>query len=156
MASYFVTSIVEGQWFYVTDATPVATISAPRGSLAIRTDAGNESLWINTTAGGSPGTNWARVLSPNIHGDIDLTSVDQLTLLDNAAVALDSASRSAGQMKNPLAPIWIAVRSAPTDSRVSSASSVPYASSRTASSVARAGISSPTVRGVTIRSAATP
>jgi len=92
MASYFVTSIVEGQWFYVTDATPVATISAPRGSLAIRTDAGNESLWINTTAGASPGTNWARILSPNINGDIDLTSVDQLTLADNANPALDIGS----------------------------------------------------------------
>ena len=92
MASYFVTSIVEGQWFYVTDAPPVATISAPRGSIAIRTDAGNESLWINTTAGGSPGTNWARVLSPNINGDVDLTSVDQLTLLDNANPALDIGS----------------------------------------------------------------
>jgi hypothetical protein len=92
MASYFVTSIVEGQWFYVTDATPVATISAPRGSLAIRTDVGNESLWINTTAGGSPGTNWARILSPDINGNVDLTSVDQLTLADNANPALDIGS----------------------------------------------------------------
>jgi len=92
MASYFVTSIVEGQWFYVTDATPVATISAPRGSLAIRTDVGNESVWINTTAGASPGTNWARILSPDINGDINLTSVDQLTLADNANPALDIGS----------------------------------------------------------------
>lgn len=92
MASYFVTSIVEGQWFYVTDATPVATISAPRGSLAIRTDVGNESVWINVTAGANPGTDWERILSPNINGDLDLTGVDQITLLDNAAVALDIGS----------------------------------------------------------------
>lgn len=92
MASYFVTSIVEGQWFYVTDATPVATIPAPRGSLAIRTDVGNESVWINTTVGGAAGTNWARILSPDINGNVDFTSVDQLTLADNANPALDIGS----------------------------------------------------------------
>lgn len=92
MASYFVTSIVEGQWFYVTDASPDTVISAPRGSLAIRTDAGNESVWINVTAGANPGTNWERIISPNINGDLDLTGVDQITLLDNAAVALDIGS----------------------------------------------------------------
>jgi hypothetical protein len=32
------------------------------------------------------------VLSPNINGDLDLTGVDQITLLDNAAVALDIGS----------------------------------------------------------------
>ena len=92
MASYFVTSIVEGQWFYVTDASPDTVISAPRGSVAIRTDAGNESLWLNVTAGANPGTNWERILSPNINGDLDLTGVDQITLLDNASPALDIGS----------------------------------------------------------------
>lgn len=92
MASYFTTSIASGQWFYVTDATPVGTISAPRGSLALRTDAGNEGIWINVTAGAAPGTNWERVLSPDINGDLNLTDVDQITLLDNAAVALDIGS----------------------------------------------------------------
>lgn len=92
MASYFVTSIAPGQWFYVTDVTPAATIPAPRGSLAICTDAGNESVWINVTAGANPGTDWERILSPNINGDLDLTGVDQITLLDNAAVALDIGS----------------------------------------------------------------
>jgi hypothetical protein len=92
MASFFVTSIVEGQWFYVTDATPVATIPAPRGSLAIRTDVGNESVWINTTVGGAAGTNWARIISPDINGNVDFTSVDQLTLADNANPALDIGS----------------------------------------------------------------
>jgi len=92
MASYFVTSIAPGQWFYVTDATPAATISAPRGSLAIRTDVGNESIWINVTAGANPGTDWERIISPNINGDLDLTGVDQITLLDNASPALDIGS----------------------------------------------------------------
>lgn len=92
MAAYFVTSIVEGQWFYVTDASPDTVISAPRGSVAIRTDAGNESLWLNVTAGAAPGTNWERILSPNINGDIDLTGVDQLTLADNVNPALDIGS----------------------------------------------------------------
>ena len=92
MAAYFTTSIASGQWFYVTDATPAATISAPRGSLAIRTDVGNESIWINVTAGGAAGTNWARILSPDINGDINLTGVDQLTLADNANPALDIGS----------------------------------------------------------------
>jgi len=92
MAAYFVTSIVEGQWFYVTDASPDAVISAPRGSVAIRTDAGNESLWLNVTAGAAPGTNWERIISPNINGDLDLTGVDQITLLDNASPALDIGS----------------------------------------------------------------
>jgi hypothetical protein len=92
MAAYFVTSIVEGQWFYVTDASPDAVISAPRGSVAIRTDAGNESLWLNVTAGASPGTNWERIISPNINGDLDLTGVDQITLLDNVNPALDIGS----------------------------------------------------------------
>lgn len=92
MAAYFTTSIASGQWFYVTDATPAATISAPRGSLAIRTDVGNESVWINVTAGAAPGTDWERILSPDLNGDLDLTGVDQITLLDNAAVALDIGS----------------------------------------------------------------
>jgi hypothetical protein len=92
MASYFVTSIAPGQWFYSTDASPDAVISAPRGSVAIRTDAGNVSLWLNVTAGGAPGTNWERVVSPDINGDLDLTGVDQITLADNAAVALDIGS----------------------------------------------------------------
>jgi hypothetical protein len=92
MAAYFVTSIAPGQWFYSTDASPDAVISAPRGSVAVRTDAGNESLWINVTAGAAPGTNWERIISPDINGDLDLTGVDQITLLDNANPALDIGS----------------------------------------------------------------
>jgi hypothetical protein len=92
MAAYFVTSIAPGQWFYSTDASPDAVISAPRGSVAIRTDAGNESLWINVTAGAAPGTVWERVISPNINGDLDLTGVDQITLRDNVNPALDIGS----------------------------------------------------------------
>jgi len=92
MASYFITSIAPGQWFYSTDASPDAVISATRGSVAIRTDAGNESLWINVSVGAAPSTNWERIISPNINGDLDLTGVDQITLLDNANPALDIGS----------------------------------------------------------------
>lgn len=60
MASYFVTSIVEGQEFYTTDADPNGVIFAPRSSLAIRSDIGGVGLYINTTAGPS-GTSWTLV-----------------------------------------------------------------------------------------------
>lgn len=91
MASYFVTSIVEGQWFYVTDASPAGVITAPRGSLALRVDVGNESVWVNVSATAT-GTSWSRVISPDVNGDLDLTAVDQITLADNAAIALDIGS----------------------------------------------------------------
>lgn len=92
MAAYFVTSIAPGQYFYVTDVTPEGAISAPRGSVAVRTDTGNEALYINVTVGVSAGTNWERVLSPNINGDLDLTGVDQFLLADNVNPALDIGS----------------------------------------------------------------
>ena len=92
MASYFVTSIVEGQWFYTTDADPGGVISAPRGSVALRTDAGNESIYLNVTVGVGTSTNWSRVLSPDINKDLNLTGVDQITLADNANPALDIGS----------------------------------------------------------------
>ena len=91
MASYFVTSIVEGQWFYVTDASPSGVITAPRGSVALRVDVGNESIWVNVSAAAT-GTSWARAISPDVNGNVDLTGVDQLTLADNAAIALDIGS----------------------------------------------------------------
>lgn len=92
MASYFVTSIVEGQWFYTTDADPAGVISAPRGSVALRTDAGNEGFYINVTVGVGTSTNWVRVISPDINKDLNLTGVDQITLADNANPALDIGS----------------------------------------------------------------
>ncbi len=92
MAAYFVTSIAPGQYFYVTDVTPQGNISAPRGSVAILTATGSESLWVNVTVGGSAGSNWERVLSPDINGDLDLTGVDQFLLADNANPALDIGS----------------------------------------------------------------
>lgn len=92
MAAYFVTSIAPGQYFYVTDVTPQGNISAPRGSVAILTATGSESLWLNVTVGGSAGSNWERVLSPDINGDLDLTGVDQFLLADNANPALDIGS----------------------------------------------------------------
>ena len=69
MASYFVTSIVEGQEFYVTDASPNGVISAPRSSLAIRSDIGGVGLYINTTAAAS-GTSWTLV--GNISGALNV------------------------------------------------------------------------------------
>lgn len=92
MAAYYVTSIAPGQYFYVTDVSPQGAISAPRGSVAILTATGSESLWINVTVGGSAGTNWERVLSPNINNDLDLTGIDQFLLADNANPALDIGS----------------------------------------------------------------
>lgn len=92
MAAYFVTSIAPGQYFYVTDTTPQGNITAPRGSVAILTATGSESLWLNVTVGGSAGSNWERVLSPDINGDLDLTGVDQFLLADNANPALDIGS----------------------------------------------------------------
>lgn len=69
MASYFVTSIVEGQEFYVTDAEPNGVVFAPRSSLAIRSDIGGVGLYINTTAGPS-GTSWTLV--GNISGSLNV------------------------------------------------------------------------------------
>ena len=69
MASYFVTSIVEGQEFYVTDADPNGVVSAPRSSLAIRSDIGGVGVYINTTAAAS-GTLWTLV--GNISGALNV------------------------------------------------------------------------------------
>jgi len=69
MASYFVTSIVEGQEFYVTDADPNGVVSAPRSSLAIRSDIGGVGLYINTTAAAS-GNSWTLV--GNISGALNV------------------------------------------------------------------------------------
>lgn len=81
MSSYFITSIVEGQWFYTTDANPNAVISSPRGSLAIRTDAGNAGVWINVDGL----TDWSNFLNVNSSGVLDLTSVSQILLKDDSA-----------------------------------------------------------------------
>lgn len=91
MAAFFVTSIAPGQHFYSTDTLPSGAISAPRGSVAIRTDSGNEGLYINVSVG-TAGTSWERVLSPNITNDLDLTGVDQFLLADNTNPALDIGS----------------------------------------------------------------
>jgi len=92
MAAYFVTSIAPGQYFYSTDADPQGAITAPRGSVAIRTDAGNEGLYVNVSVGEASSSNWERVLSPDINGDLNLTGVDQFLLLDNANPALNIGS----------------------------------------------------------------
>jgi hypothetical protein len=84
MASYFSTSIAPGQWFYVTDADPNAVITAPRGSVALRIDAGNVAIYLNTDAA----TAWAELTSSSATGTVDWTGVSQVLMLDNSAAAL--------------------------------------------------------------------
>ena len=84
MASYFSTSIAPGQWFYVTDADPNAVITAPRGSVALRIDAGNVAIYLNTDAA----TAWAELTSSSATGTVDWTSVSQVLMADNSATAL--------------------------------------------------------------------
>jgi hypothetical protein len=84
MASYFTTSIASGQWFYVTDADPNAVITANRGSVALRIDAGNVALYLNT----DNATAWAEVTSSSATGTVDWTGVSQVLMADNSATAL--------------------------------------------------------------------
>lgn len=84
MAQYFTTSIATGQWFYTTDATPVGAITAPRGSVALRFDAGNVGAWINTNGI----TDWSAFLVVTSAGVLNLASVSQIVLADNSATAL--------------------------------------------------------------------
>lgn len=87
MAAYFSTSIAPGQYFYVTDADPNAVITAPRGSVALRVDAGNVAVYLNTTSAAV----WA--YSPTITtGVLSLLGVDSILLNDNDATALDIGS----------------------------------------------------------------
>jgi len=88
MASYFVTSIAPGPWFYVTDANPNGVILANRGSLAIRNDAGNASVWINTDGASA----WGQIAYIDASGTINWTSASQVLLADNDATALDIGS----------------------------------------------------------------
>lgn len=81
MSSYFITSIVEGQWFYTTDADPNGIISAPRASVALRVDAGNVGAWINVDGL----TDWSNFLNVNSSGVLDLSAVSQIVLKDNSA-----------------------------------------------------------------------
>ncbi len=84
MPAQYVTSIVEGQDFYVTDIDPTGVVSAPRGSICLRTDNGNALIYYNVTTGAAPGTGtvWVPLLST------DLTDITQLTLAANANPAL--------------------------------------------------------------------
>lgn len=88
MPIQYVTSIVEGQDFYVSDVSPNGVTSAPRGSICLRVDNGNPLVYINTTTGTAPGvgTVWVPVLTT------DLADIVQITLLDNANPALDIGS----------------------------------------------------------------
>jgi hypothetical protein len=84
MAAYFVTSIAPGQYFYSTDADPNAVVSAPRGSVALRTDVGNVALYLNTSA--TTGTVWTEVANTTYD------NFQQITLADNLNPALDIGS----------------------------------------------------------------
>ena len=84
MPAQYVTSIVEGQDFYVADIDPTGVVSAPRGSVCLRVDTGNALVYYNVTPGAAPGTGtvWVPLLST------DLTDNTQLTLAANANPAL--------------------------------------------------------------------
>jgi hypothetical protein len=84
MPAQYVTSIVEGQDFYVSDIDPTGVVSAPRGSVCLRTDNGNSLIYLNTTVGSGAGvgTTWVALLST------DLTDLSQLILAANANPAL--------------------------------------------------------------------
>ena len=86
MPAQYVTSIVEGQDFYVSDIDPTGVVSAVRGSVCLRADAGNALVYLNTTVSNAPGTTWVPLLST------DLTDITQLLLLDNANPALQIGS----------------------------------------------------------------
>jgi len=88
MPVQYVTSIVEGQDFYVSDVSPSGVTSAARGSICLRVDDGNTLIYVNTTTGTAPavGTVWVAALTT------DLSDITQVTLLDNANPALDIGS----------------------------------------------------------------
>jgi hypothetical protein len=91
MSQYFTTSIATGQWFYTTDADPNVAITAPRGSVALRFDAGNVGAWINTNSL----TDWSAFLVVTSTGVLSLLGVSQLLLTDNSATALQIGSAGA-------------------------------------------------------------
>jgi len=83
MPAQYVTSIVEGQDFYVSDIDPTGVVSAPRGSVCLRVDSGNALVYYNVTVSNAPGTTWVPMLTT------DWTDIGtQITLLDNANPAL--------------------------------------------------------------------
>jgi hypothetical protein len=84
MPAQYVTSIVEGQDFYVSDIDPTGVVSAPRGSICLRVDNGNALVYLNATTGTAPavGTTWTPLLLPN------LGYITQLLLAANSNPAL--------------------------------------------------------------------
>lgn len=89
MSSTYVTSFfADNVFFYTGDTNPNGVLSAPRGSWLVRTDAGNVRTYLNTDGA----TAWSYSPSIDPNGDLNLTGVDQITLLDNAAVALEIGS----------------------------------------------------------------
>lgn len=89
MATQYVTSIYpDGVYLYTVTTDPNGAITAPSGSLALRTDNGNASIYLND----NDATAWVRLLDVTATGDLDLTGVSQITLLDNANPALNIGS----------------------------------------------------------------
>jgi hypothetical protein len=87
MPAEYVTSIVEGQDFYITDIDPNAVVTAKRGSLALRQDDGNVTVYINTTVGVTGvGSTWVVLMQTGWAG------ISQILLRDNATPALDIGS----------------------------------------------------------------
>lgn len=87
MPANYVTSILEGQDFYVTDIDPNAVVTAKRGSLAIREDDGNVTVYVNTTVGATGvGSTWVVLMQTG------WTGISQILLRDNASPALDIGS----------------------------------------------------------------
>jgi hypothetical protein len=87
MPAEYVTSIIEGQDFYVVDLNPNAVVTAKRGSLALRQDDGNVTVYVNTTAGATGvGSTWVVLMQTGWAG------ISQLLLADNSAAALQIGS----------------------------------------------------------------
>lgn len=89
MATQKITSIFPDNLdLYTVTSDPNGVTLAARGSVALRTDAGNVGVYMNL----DNLTTWARVLVPDAAGDLSLVGVDQILLTDNASPALDIGS----------------------------------------------------------------
>jgi hypothetical protein len=91
MASKIITSFFPGISSHTGDSDPNGVLAAERGSTLIRTDAGNVSTYLNTNGL----TAWSRGIGVDVTGDLNLTYVDQFTLLDNTLAALQIGSAGA-------------------------------------------------------------
>jgi hypothetical protein len=89
MATQYVTSIFpDSVSLFTVTTNPNGALTAPSGSVALRTDNGNVSIYLND----NDATAWVRVLDATAAGDLDLTDVSQILLLDNANPAISIGS----------------------------------------------------------------